>query len=66
MKDYKLEIGNSTRGKIGLVSYCKAKNKRDALAVFNEQIGDVIEVESGRYYTNVYLGDFALRDIREA
>lgn len=39
MKEYKIEIGNSTDGQIGAVSYIPAKSKRDALATFRKRVG---------------------------
>lgn len=39
MKEYKIEIGNSSTGQIGAVSYVPAKNKREALALFKKRVG---------------------------
>lgn len=70
-RDYKLEIGNSSTGAIGLVAYTAATSKREAARNFREKLlgdGDCIELRRGLYYANVYLGEsaFSLKNITQA
>jgi hypothetical protein len=71
IRDYKLEIGNSNSGEIGLVAYTAARNIRQAAINFRENLGGTddghtIEIKTGIYYANVYLGEdaFNVRNIR--
>lgn len=36
MREYKIDLGNSSTGPIGAVAYIKARSKAEALALFNE------------------------------
>ena len=36
MREYKIDLGNSSTGQIGAVAYIKARSKAEALALFKE------------------------------
>jgi hypothetical protein len=55
LADYKLDIGDSTKGQIGLCAYVEADSREEAYEEFKDIFGETIEIEGGRYYQNVYL-----------
>lgn len=59
MKDWRLDIGNSNKGHIGLVAYTRARTKEGALKKFRQDIpteedGNVM-LARGLYYQALFI-----------